>query len=320
MLVQLTAAQMAVKVGISERSIQRWMQEGRLQAKKIEDSSLYEVESTDLERLRLRGHREEESRLQAVERKVTEMRRDLDAAIFHHEDQLAALERKFTDQAKQIAELNAALRIATEQLERLATASLSELETQLHDIRAVYHSKLLEYDPALLKALTARVEALEQRLSTPATTPGTPETATKPKTPRAQPTRLAEAVGKSSELPSDLVSARAFAGKHGIHENTLDKAINSGRLPVERGRWKDGAFWVQKALDEQGRARFVELYRSNPHFHQCSDLECPCHEYMDIPAGDNDASTTKEHTGTIEERWNETQDEEKDLDGQGQEG
>jgi excisionase family DNA binding protein len=249
---EMSTVEMALIASTSERTVQRWISEGRLPAEHIEHNR-YRIHAEDLEKLKLGKHYEEARGLQRLERKVT-------------------------DQAEQIAELSAALRIATEQLERLATASLSELETQLHDIRTVYHSKLLEYDPALLKALTARVEALEQRLSTPATTPGTPETATKPKTPRAQPTRSAEAVGKSSELPTDLVSARSFAGKHGIHENTLDKAIKSGRLPVETGRWKDGAFWVQKALNQAGRARFVELYHSNPHFHQCDDPECPCHE------------------------------------------
>src|SRR2546425_10742171 len=116
MIEQLTAAQMAVRVGISERSIQRWMQEGRLQAKRMEDSSLYEVESTDLERLRLRGHREEESRLQAVERQVTELSVQLETAEQTHQEQLTALERRITDQSEQMAQLNASLQFATEQV------------------------------------------------------------------------------------------------------------------------------------------------------------------------------------------------------------
>jgi predicted RNase H-like nuclease (RuvC/YqgF family) len=182
---------------------------------------------------------------------------------------LEALERKVTDLTDEVEQLNADLRVVTEQLERLATASLSELESQLHDIRTVYLSKLLEYDPDLLKALTARVDALEQRLNTPARSIPAP---------RTRAIRPAENVSESSELPSDLVSARSFAKDHGIHENTLDKAIASGRLKPVTGRWKVGNSYVQKALDQAGRAIFIAMYRSNPTFRQCDDPACPCHE------------------------------------------
>lgn len=286
MLEQMTAAQMAVRVGISERSIQRWMQEGRLQAKRLEDSSLYEVETADLDHLRLRGHREEESRLQAVERKVTEMRYDLDAALFQHQDHLTALERKVTEGGETTAELRAALQIALEQIRQLTSAfeaHLGEIGTQLHDMRIVFLSDVWRTAPEAIQAVQSRLDTLEQRLATLETTAATkttPETESRPKTPRTRPAQPAERGGEGVELPSDLVSARAFAGKHGIHENTLDKAIKSGRIPVETGRWKDGAAWVQKALDQAGQARFVELYHSNPHFHQCDDPECPCHEQI----------------------------------------
>src|SRR5262249_7730757 len=131
---------------------QRWMQEGRLQAKKIEDSSLYEVETADLDRLRLRGHREEETRLQAVERKVTEVDERLDERIFQHEDQLAALEDKISTQAQQITLLEAARTTLTSQVEQLTAAQEKERRN-----REMLHAQLDE--------LYRRFESLETSLS-----------------------------------------------------------------------------------------------------------------------------------------------------------
>ena len=77
----------------------------------------------------------------------------------------------------------------------------------------------------------------------------------------------------SDDLPDNLVSYPMFARLHGISVSTVQKAIDANRLTVIRGRWKQGQAIVQKALDANGRARFVELFQGNEHFKVCS--ECP---------------------------------------------
>jgi hypothetical protein len=76
-----------------------------------------------------------------------------------------------------------------------------------------------------------------------------------------------------SELPGGLVSARAFAGLHGVPETTMRKAIGSGRLPTVRGEWKQGRAIVKEGLSDEGRARFYELFHGNANFKACG--ECP---------------------------------------------
>jgi hypothetical protein len=51
------------------------------------------------------------------------------------------------------------------------------------------------------------------------------------------------------------------------------KAVEDGRLFVERGNWRDGYRRVKVAMDERGCAIFYELFHQHPKFHWCD--ECP---------------------------------------------
>jgi excisionase family DNA binding protein len=77
----------------------------------------------------------------------------------------------------------------------------------------------------------------------------------------------------TSTLPDGLVIATAFAKQHGVPENTANKAIESGRLPVIRGQWKVGRASPTKAWDAEGRSKFYQEYHNSPNFIRCPD--CP---------------------------------------------
>jgi excisionase family DNA binding protein len=105
-----TSAQMAVLIGVSERSIQRWIQEGRLQATRLEDSALYSVQQEDLERLRFRKHAAEEDRMQALERHSGE-----------HDQRIEQLEEALQLMRARLDQQDDSIRILSEQAQQLQT-------------------------------------------------------------------------------------------------------------------------------------------------------------------------------------------------------
>jgi hypothetical protein len=200
--------------------------------------------------------------VKALERKVTDLAGRLEYLETH--DPSADLSRLFG----QISDLR-------EHMSKLEER-LSEIEAELHDMRVVFLSDVWRTALDELKALTARMDAIEQRL---ASVP--PKTA-----PRSQPARPVELVGQSSEsseLPAGLVVATTFARQHGISDSGIKKALTSGRVPrAPGGPWKIGRAWVMDMLDEQGRRAFVQEFRNNPNYHPCDDAQCMCHEYTAV--------------------------------------
>src|SRR5205823_2844813 len=80
-----------------------------------------------------------------------------------------------------------------------------------------------------MEELRASIETIQAQLrERPATT--------FPPAAKARPADRTEirppASGTGDTLPADLVSARGFAGRHGIAESTVKKAIQTGRLPA----------------------------------------------------------------------------------------
>lgn len=128
-------------------------------------------------------------------------------------------------------------------------------------------------------ALLERLEAVESRLSAIETLlherPASlrPAQPTYHTPPALRPTRL---VHNGKQLPDGLVSFRSFSDLHNIAQSTTQRAIESGRLEVVRGQWKQGRAIVQMALDAAGRHRFIELFEGNPGFRACD--ACP-HAY-----------------------------------------
>jgi hypothetical protein len=80
-----------------------------------------------------------------------------------------------------------------------------------------------------------------------------------------------------STLPPGYIGFRQMAKRHGIHENTVHKAIETGRLQVEEGEWKVDRAFVRQAFNQNQQRAFVEAYRTHHGYHQCDDAACVCH-------------------------------------------
>lgn len=101
-----------------------------------------------------------------------------------------------------------------------------------------------------LAALSARLDAIEEKITvllTRLAPPSTPQRATTSK----------EVVGPlpSDTLPVDLISLRQLCEEHGIAFSTIKKAMDKGRLSgIYHGNWKKGKAIVRYAVtDEQAR-------------------------------------------------------------------
>lgn len=99
------------------------------------------------------------------------------------------------------------------------------------------------------------------------------ETVRQPSTLR--PSRAVYTPGKGDTLPPGLVGWRQFADAHNIAQSTVQRAVESGRLPVVCGEWKRGRAIVKQALDAEGQRAFIALYaESYPGFKVCCS-SCP---------------------------------------------
>lgn len=181
------------------------------------------------------------------------------------------------------------MRVALDDLERIPgwrvdPARLDELTRRDPDVAATLEERIA--------TLEARIRALEQANARVAPPQGRqvalpaldvsshyPLAANGPDEPVSAPSvfpRLrapVQTVALSSELPDGWVPWRAFATTHDIAAQTVKNAIDDGRLPVRRGRWKVGRVYVEGALDAQGQATFFRLWGGRTDFMRCSD--CP---------------------------------------------
>lgn len=159
--------------------------------------------------------------------------------------------------------------------------------------------ELQRRDPGMVATLEARIQALEARVETlerlnarvapsrdrqaaspvwddashspiAASDHDEPVSASFAFPPRRAPVHT---VTLSSELPPGWVAWRSFAKLHGMAPQTVKGAIEDGRLPAQRGRWKVDRVYVKGALDEQGQATFFRLWGGREDFRRCDD--CP---------------------------------------------
>lgn len=77
------------------------------------------------------------------------------------------------------------------------------------------------------------------------------------------------------KLAGDLIAASDFADLHNIPQTTMNKAIDTSRLPCVRGSWRKerGKGLINKALNAEGRHIFYLIYSTSERFHACA--ECP---------------------------------------------
>ena len=96
---------------------------------------------------------------------------------------------------------------------------------------------------------------------------------TSPTRTRVSTMKRTKKAGKSKELPRTLIPLHIFRTMHGISEKTAEHAIETGRLPVERGKWLYRNRYTTTALDVQGRQQFYLLFHERDTFQRCK--ACP---------------------------------------------
>ena len=162
---------------------------------------------------------------------------------------------------------------------RVTPFDLVELSLPLTERAAATPKKRrLSYDELhdTMIHLTIELEALDMRLEEAERTIASLEkrrsSATSTKAaPAAKKKRATR--GRSTTLPSDLVTWRSFARLHDIPERAVAKAIKEQKVWPERGYWKLKGVVVKEALDYVGQKQFIELFERFPTFRECD--ECP---------------------------------------------
>jgi len=79
--------------------------------------------------------------------------------------------------------------------------------------------------------------------------------------------------GKGKSLPRTLIPLRVFADQHQIEMNVADRASESKKIAVVRGRWLFNSRLVAKALDDAGKRSFYTYFWSQEGFTRCE--QCP---------------------------------------------
>src|SRR6266849_3481852 len=78
----------------------------------------------------------------------------------------------------------------------------------------------------------------------------------------------------AGSLPRQFISLLVFAELHNVAAAKVLAHMDTGLLPVKRGKWtdKDGSV-VTLALDPAGKRAFHQIYHGVPPFFECS--QCP---------------------------------------------
>ena len=77
----------------------------------------------------------------------------------------------------------------------------------------------------------------------------------------------------SKRLPRTLIPLHIFRSMHGVSQKAAEYAVETGKLPVVRGKWLYQNRYTTAALDEQGRQQFYALFHERDAFQHCK--ECP---------------------------------------------
>ena len=106
-------------------------------------------------------------------------------------------------------------------------------------------------------------------------TPSTPTTraATKGKSTSTASRSSRKPRGKGKSLPRTLIPLRVFADQHQIEMNVADRASESKKIAVVRGRWLFNSRLVAKALDDAGKRSFYTYFWAQEGFTRCE--QCP---------------------------------------------
>lgn len=84
--------------------------------------------------------------------------------------------------------------------------------------------------------------------------------------------RVKKAVS-SKRLPGTLIPLHVFRSLHGVSQKAAEYAVETGKLPVVRGKWLYQNRYTTAALDGQGRQQFYVLFHERESFQRCK--ACP---------------------------------------------
>jgi hypothetical protein len=157
--------------------------------------------------------------------------------------------------------------------ERKRLLTLSQLKELAHLHSRQLQGKNIADALQLTEDITTRLEALEKQVSDLAgQVAALLEQKPAPPVHILRPARAEYTIGEGG-FPEGLVSVWGFTALHHMPHSTIRKAIDTGRLEVVKGDWKQGKTRVKEGLDATGRRQFWQLWHENERFTPCED--CP---------------------------------------------
>jgi hypothetical protein len=78
---------------------------------------------------------------------------------------------------------------------------------------------------------------------------------------------------KGKKLAGSLVPLHVFAHQHGVSDSAANRAAQTGKIAVVRGRWLYNSRYITSALDQQGQREFYTLFHVRKGFRACG--KCP---------------------------------------------
>ena len=243
------ASQAAKRIGVSDKTVRRWLAQGKITATKTKTGQLA-IAASEVERLR-----------QEVEQERTlfimpgPILTSLDSTRYEQtadvESVVEKLEDKFTVLGQQFVELRA---IVTTQ-----AAKIQILQQKVETLHSI--------------AIDAK--------NRPVSVPSTQNTSVPAKGPEIASTEARNTV--PAELPSGTVSAIEFAAWHNVHRTTIRRHCTSGiqgdrietiERPKPGGRTGDKERFL---TEQQQRAAIAFWKRHDVAFTECDQAGCYCH-------------------------------------------
>ena len=219
-------------------------------------------------------------------------------SLLNEDEEKAASVMTIESLAEQIATNHALL------TEQIATnhALLTEMTHSFHQILSLQQEQVdhrQQFAPLRPPHVEHAMEPTSDRVSTPSiraeglTIPSTPSSKPdeccnegKNKSTASRSTKKAKSKGKS--LPRTLVPLRVFADQHQIEMKVAERASESGKITVVRGKWLYDSRIVAKALNVGGQRSFYEYFFTQEGFTRCE--QCP-HGTQDVNLGTKQAAS-----------------------------
>jgi len=261
----LNATQAAAKLGVHEKTVRRWIDEGRLEAIHV-TKNRYAISPEEVERIA------EGRRQHAVTREDEHLPSPDQVSHLADESQIdspsADIYQLLVDHIDTLSEhLGTIVQAST------GTPSekiLQKLEQRIAGLEAQFQLRTTALE-TYLQQLTKTMEALVSQRETQDT---------------AQPhgyylDDAKKTTGRTKQpentLPEGLVPWRAFANLHTVPQNVIRDAWKAGFVHIVRGKWNVAGQSITEALDAKGQRDFWVQFHILDSFRPCDT--CPHEEW-----------------------------------------